>query len=186
MKWWPGGIHELSFAINLFTGDVLDYKAADFDVWKKKFDPLVWLTGTIDFWNGDDWIDDLKTGHWVTEPRHNKQLRSYGLLPWLLLGNPRRGVLATISQWEKYPLPALPKRTSARLSYLDLMTHYDDLRWAAENTGVVNPGPFERGKSQCTFCPSRVMEGPYEWTSPWKLNISCWAGLATMTTDTEE
>jgi hypothetical protein len=167
---------------------VLDYKEPDFDAWKKRFPPLHWLTGTIDYWNGDDWLDDLKTGHWVTPPKDNKQLRSYCLLPWLLSGKPKRGVLATITQWERYPLGALPKRTGARIPYLDLITHYDDLRWAAENTDVVNPGPFIEGemKSQCTFCPSRVMAGPFEWTAPWKMNISCWGGLAAMTNNVTE
>lgn len=181
---WPGddSNHEVTFALRLadLKLEVMavstDRRKPAAEAWKARFG-REWLTGTIDYLDGN-WVDDLKTGRWVGPPRTSGQLASYALLPWLLNGR-RGGMRVSFTQWEKYPLRAPPRRSAARLSDLDLAVHLDDLRWAAESDEVA---PNEH----CTFCPCRVQEGPWRWTSPWKYNVSCWSGLVQLTKKIDE
>lgn len=157
--WWPpSGLHEVTFAIELF-----DVRAERFtgprdeaDAWKAQFygNPR-YLTGTIDYLNttGIPWVDDLKTGRWPV-PYTKRQIHSYVLLPWVEEGCPldARKYRRSITQWPKYPLAELPRRSGLEhpLTTLDLACHLDDLRWSVENPDEANP--TEEG---CRFCECR-------------------------------
>lgn len=153
-QWWPaasGGLHEVTFAVNLASGEWrMPDGLIDRDTWKAAFPTTEWLTGTID-WLAPGWLDDLKTGHWPVDPVTSKQLRSYALFQWLADGKPDDwGIEATITQWEKYPLHGLPRRSSHQLTTSDMIEHLDDLRWAVSHPGEVNPTT-----EGCMFCDSR-------------------------------
>ncbi len=165
--YWPGGHHELTFAINLETASPLLHDPATgipADPWKSTFDPTKFLTGTIDWWNwnvdGDgDVLDDLKTGRWPVDAKTSRQLRSYALLPWVMAGRPDDySILTSITQWPRYPMAGKPTRTFHALSGGDLEDHLDDLRWAVAHPNEVNP--TEEG---CRFCECKP--GCPSWTN---------------------
>lgn len=153
--WWPTGVHEVSFAIDLERAEVTRYTGDKFlrDEWKAKFDPTKYLTGTIDLLDttGDaPWVDDLKTGHWPVNPKTSRQLRSYALVPWLEAGSPYSWVcVVTITQWEKYPLAGQPKRKQHIITGFDMLEHLEEVRWAVAHPNEVTPS------EQCRFCDSR-------------------------------
>ncbi len=176
-EWWTGGEHEVTFAIHLesatlrlypeavlFTNGIADVvitpEMTARDIWKARFPKDAFLTGTIDYLDWGDRastaaVDDLKTGRWPVDPNGNRQLLSYSLVPWIAAGMPMRwDGLASITQWEKYPLTGVPRRTYARPNYsaTDLMDHLGDLRWAATHPDEVNA--TEEG---CKFCPCRPL-----------------------------
>lgn len=151
--WWPTGAgrHEVTFAVELYTLRLREYTGPreGADEWKKQFSPR-WLTGTIDWLathNARPWIDDLKTGAW---PVHvdTKQLLSYAMYPYAK--HAPFPYWTTITQWPKYPLAGLPRRTGRWASELDMLAHLDDLRWAHEHPTEINP--TENG---CRFCDSK-------------------------------
>lgn len=136
----------------------LGSKPLDRDAWKKSFNANHYLTGTIDWLQlGNEetlpWVDDLKTGRWPVDPKTSKQLLSYLLVPWTLAGSPLIGWegVVSITQWPKYPLGKLPKRSSHRVSGLELAEHLEDLRWAMNSPDVANPT-----EEHCRFCPCRT------------------------------
>jgi hypothetical protein len=166
-EWWPreNSEHEATFAIEIsqdiagIAGRVQLWQPAyrlSRDEWKKAHQGN-WITGSIDWLDWGDrrcmaHIDDLKTGRWLTNPATSKQLRSYALLPWLLAGRPMNwDGIVSITHWPRYPLHALPTRTSHVLSAFDLMEHLEDLAWAVSHPDEVNPG-----HDACMFCPCRV------------------------------
>lgn len=157
--YWTGGVHEVTFAINLTANEfppiVLRYEMmrnglAEYptrDEWKAAFPAGEWLTGTIDYLEPDN-LDDLKTGRWPVDPATSKQLRSYALLPWIEAGMPIKwDIPVTITQWERYPLDGLPVRTTYILTGVDLLDHLEDLRWAAAHPEEVNATD-----DGCRFC----------------------------------
>jgi hypothetical protein len=150
--WWPPGAgeHEVTFALNLLTLELLQPpEEAVRDEWKAAFS-TPWLTGTID-WLSGSWVDDLKTGNWPVDPVTSKQLRSYSLLPWARAGFPVKwSGLITITQWPKYPLASPPQRTSHEIDGFDMAEHLSDLQWAVDHPDEVNP--TEDG---CRFCASK-------------------------------
>lgn len=147
--WWVGGQHEVTFALNLESLSPIRYpQRAGRDEWKAAFPPDKWLTGTIDYLYDDGNGDDLKTGRWPVDAHTSRQLKSYALLPWVEAGCPSGWEKAwSITQWERYPLAGLPKRTATMLTSFDLRDHLEDLRWAAAHPDEVNP--TEEG---CKFC----------------------------------
>jgi hypothetical protein len=157
-QWWPtsgGGRHEVTFAIDLFHEELTMYDPAVYretpDEWKKKFDPLRCLTGTIDWLDGTH-VDDLKTGDWPVVAEESKQLRSYALVPWLMRRKPK-GYRAPVSitQWTWYPLGGEPVRNWDTVSGVELAQHLDDLRWSMEHPEEIN-----KSDEGCKFCESRV------------------------------
>lgn len=144
--------HEVTFAIHLQTLDIHLYRGqrSGADVWKEAFDPVEYLTGTIDWLEGS-WVDDLKTGHWKVDEKTSKQLLSYALVPWILDGK-RDGWcgVVSITQWERYPLHGRPQRRVHDISDLDLALHVKDLRWARDN-----PGDINRTEDGCQYCDCR-------------------------------
>lgn len=128
------------------------------DDWKKSFDPKQYLTGSIDWlhWGTEKtlpWVDDLKTGRWPVDVKKSKQLLSYLLVPWIKAGMPVVGWkgVVSITQWPRYRLDCLPKRSSRRVTGLDLVAHLEDIRWATENPTEKNPT-----EEHCRFCPCRA------------------------------
>lgn len=154
--WWPSanGEHEFTYALNLRTLELrkFDGRGKDADIWKKVFGPD-WLTGTVDWvgqWEGIPWIDDLKTGRWPVDPR-TKQLLSYGLFDWVDQGkHPHYQAHRSITQWPKYPINGVPRRTWGPLmTGLELEEHLDDLRWSLDHPTEMNPTA-----DGCKFCDS--------------------------------
>lgn len=204
VKYWPPGTgqHEVTFAINLKDARLHlfdDYTQEvgaliDADQWKKLFDPKQYLTGSIDWldWGGPDrrpWVDDLKTGSWPPDPATSKQLRSYLLVPWIKDGMKTlgwKGVL-TITHWPKYRLDGKPKRSKAVVfSGLQMMEHLDDLRWAVDSPGEVNPLPDEYDDegnlvemSKCVFCPCREETAQTSWMQHYRYRAmdTCMPGI---------
>ncbi len=183
-EWWPtDGEHEVAFAIELFTLDVsIGPKGKETgEGWKAKFDTRRYLTGTVDYLRRAtdthyDWLDDLKTGRWVSDVRKSAQLRSYALLPWIQDGRKLswRGAVS-FTQWERYPLAALPKRTEHILTGLDMAEHLESLRYALVNpdeVNVVDTTTDRRGRtdvmSPCAFCPCRETHPASSWMQHWK------------------
>ncbi len=165
--YWIGGRHEVTFAVQLISEQVLEYHPEEHeggfsrDEWKAMFNAPEWLTGTIDYLYDDGSVTDLKTGSWEVNPETSKQLRSYGLLPWLKAGKPLRwDRTLSIDTWKKYPKHALPTRSGVVVSGLELMDHLEDLKWAATHPGEVNPTD-----EACLFCDC-------------KPNCPAWAGEA--------
>lgn len=166
--WRDGdGEHEVTFAINLVTGELRLYKGprAGADEWKKSFSYLKWLTGTIDWlhWGTDKtiaWVDDLKTGRWVTAPKESRQLRSYLLVPWVAAGMLTKWEGAvSVTHWPRYPLAAPPRRIRpARFTGLQMLEHLEDLRWSVEHPEETNPT-----EEWCRYCNSR-RDCPAVWT----------------------
>lgn len=153
--WWQGGVHESTWALNLRTLDL--QKHAGFsqarDIWKESFDPVEWLTGTID-WSSTDPLaaDDLKTG-WCPEVKYNKQLLSYGLFLWLSVQRVVDRISLSITHWPKYPLTITPVRHSWVATSIDLECHLADLQFAMDNRDLeVYDGS---GKGHCRFCESK-------------------------------
>lgn len=112
----------------------------------------------------------------MSAPEDAGQLKSYSLVPWAMEGKPwdYTGEIS-FTQWEKYPLSDPPVVTRARVTAGELALHWDKLIASMEESDV-RPG------NQCTFCPCRVQEGPWQWLSPNKYNISCWPGLVQLKT----
>jgi len=156
-RWYPtngGGRHEVTFAIQAFTEELVLYDPklhlVSADDWKKSFDPRKYLTGTIDWLDGTH-VDDLKTGDWPVSAEESKQLRSYALVPYLLRGKPSgyRG-LVSITQWTWYPLAGQPVRNWDVVTGAELELFLDDVRYTLEHPEVVNP--TDEG---CKFCESK-------------------------------
>ncbi len=153
-EWWePGkGHHEVTFALRLHDGELLTPPAGmNRDDWKAGFPSNGYLTGTIDWLAthyGGAIVDDLKTGRWPVDPATSLQLRSYALVPWVRAGRPMEwdGVVS-VTQWERYPLDGLPRRTFHSLSALDLAEHLGDLQHAVAHPGELNPND-----DNCRFC----------------------------------
>lgn len=158
--WTDGdGEHETTFAIRLVDAELRLYdghrELADW--WKKGADPREWLTGSIDWLHWGTcktvaWVDDLKTGRWITAPKDSRQLRSYLLVPWVRAGMRLdwEGVVS-VTHWPRYPLSAPPRRIRpARFTGLDMMEHLDDLRWA-----VSHPDETNATEEWCRYCPAR-------------------------------
>jgi hypothetical protein len=162
-QWWPTTmIHELAMAIKPGEAyaQLLDGGKEEKEAWKAAFD-FQWGTGTLDGydWMFDVlWIDDLKTGRFVTEEDYIEQRRFYALGLSRLLGY-RGPVNVTLTHWPRYPVPSLPSRFG-RVVEADELDDFekrlrklrDDISRAREDRGslVLNPG-----ESQCGFCPSR-------------------------------
>lgn len=171
--WWPPGPgqHEVTFAVHLKTRQLRMYDAdmvvrlddepwANFDDWKAAFDPKEYLTGTID-WLENDWVDDLKTGHWPVDEKTSKQLLSYALVPWMQNGmSPSWHGVVSITQWERYPLAGLPHRREHEVSAYDLNEHLEDCLYAVEHPERFNP--TEEG---CKFCDRRAAGLCPEWAN---------------------
>lgn len=191
-EWWkPGaGEHEVTFAVDLSAvtavlHDPEEGHDPDPDAWKKAA-PAHWLTGTIDWYvpRGDKpaWVDDLKTGRWPVNWATSRQLKSYALLDWVLAGCPLTGWThyVSITQWPKYPLDALPKRTGGVLLGLDMAEHLEDLRWAISHPEEANAGDPAGGfmENPCTFCPNREEHPSTPWMRSWKYSRmpTCWEG----------
>lgn len=153
--WWPGGVHESTWALNLRTLDLRKYtgEARGRDAWKETWSPLEWLTGTIDWSNTNPLsADDLKTG-WCPEVRYNKQLLSYGLFLWLDSGRAEDLIQLSITHWPKYPLDGLPVRHRWVATSVDLECHLADLQFSANNLDLeVFDG---NGLGHCRFCESK-------------------------------
>ena len=149
---WQGGTHELTFALNLETLELHEYRGprAWADWWKKLHGPE-WLTGTSDYETETE-VNDLKTGNWPVSPHYNPQLKSYALRHWRLAGMPmdyeRR---VSITQWQKYPIRALPTYGVSTVSGLDLMLHLESLQWARRH-----PAEYNITDEGCRFCPAKT------------------------------
>lgn len=195
--WQPGtGLHEVSFALNLRTLNIMRYRGArdGADRWKANFARLRngpdWLTGTVDWVgaiNDRPWIDDFKTGKWPVHPEI-KQIVSYGLFLWVEDKRPRRyEIERSVTQWPKYPLEAPPTRTfGGVISTLELEEHLDDLRWAIDHPDEVNPVPIGIGQwdpneplSHCSFCACREPMPGAEWLNNFRYRAAphCWPGI---------
>lgn len=171
-EWWPQpGMHEVSFAMRVFPGTTNNGKRlrdntlpetrlhlreyGPADPWKAQFDPRTHLTGSIDWVDlgGDEtaYVDDLKTGRWPVHAETSKQLRSYALVPWILMGMPGAwDGLVSITQWPKYPLAGKPMRTYYTLTSEDLMEHLEAVRWA-----MASPDEVKRDEDACRFCNAK-------------------------------
>lgn len=167
-EWWYGGEHEVTYALNLRTLDLIRYVGDDRDAWKAEFG-REWLTGTIDYAaphneEGVHWVDDLKTGTWPVSPVDNKQLQSYALYEWVRMGRPASWeALVSITQWPwSSAKAALPKRSAARATALDMSALLDDLRWALDHPTVTVVDEFG-GEGYCKFCECR--RGCPAWTT---------------------
>jgi hypothetical protein len=158
--YWSGGEHEVTFAVELSTGEVMRFGDGGHltrDEWKATF-PLAWLTGTIDYLYPDGRGDDLKTGRWPVDPALSKQLRSYALLPWLEAGRPLRWEKEwTITTWERYPLAGLPRREGHLITGFELTEHLEELRWA-----VGHPEEARPTDDGCRFCMSKKYCNEYD------------------------
>lgn len=175
--YWPStgpdaGEHEVTFAVNLLTKEVVWYKGkrAAADDWKEKRGKQgdEWLTGTI------DWvvrhkdsrrlrlIGDLKTGKakrnwetgqdegWWVSALDNKQLLSYALPFWLTEGEPLDWRIDTrIEHWPKYPLHCLPELEPGRITGLEVRLHLAELQEALE---IKTARPDEE---TCRFCDGK-------------------------------
>lgn len=162
-QWWPESmVHETAIAVKPFEayaqmqGGTKDEKEA----WKAAFGED-WATGTDDGydWMFDVlWIDDLKTGRFVTEEDYIEQRRFYALGISRLLDY-RGPVNVTLTHWPRYPVTSLPQRFGRVIEQDELndfekrlLKLRDDIRRAREDKSrlVVVPG-----EEQCVFCPSR-------------------------------
>jgi len=157
------------------------------DEWKKqaRFEPSRWVTGTIDWLGkrrGRWWVDDLKTGAWPVGVEDNKQLLSYVIVPWLMDGKPDEWECdVSITQWGKYPLAALPRRTAGLVTGFEVQEHLQDLRWALSNPQIVKPSPYGTEElPNCAGCPCREpVPGVSEWlTNFWHRTLPyCMPGI---------
>lgn len=202
--WWneSQGRHEVTFAFNPFTLKLVMFRGrrGAADAWKKgkRWNPLRWVTGTIDWLakrGGRWWVDDLKTGAFPVYPDDSGQLKSYAVVAWMLDGMPDEWECdVSIMQWPKYPLPDGPKRTWHKLTANDLRAHLDAIRWTLtdpeEQVNPVSygpPQPDENGNYQfggklpvCAGCEARLpMPGVSEWiTNFWfRTYPHCWEGI---------
>lgn len=189
--YWPAaeGRSEVTFAIELETATLIVFPGPrdGADWWKTLFDPLRYLTGTIDWLYHDGRISDLKTGAWPVDPEEHKQLLSYSLVPWIAAGMPfawEREV--DITQWGRYPLPALPVRKYWKVTGLRLMEHLEDLRWAVAHPTKVRVAPqreIPEGKLHtCAGCPSAETFPASDWMQSffYRTLPSCARGLASI------
>lgn len=182
--WRPEtGEHEVSFALQLLTLKLELFRGPRdaADAWKKSFDPLVFLTGTIDWLepatrDTHARVDDLKTGSWQPDHKESKQLRSYLLVPWILVGMPMIWIgVQSMTWWPRYRLDAKPMVRGKKVSAVSLWEHLEDLRWAVTHPDEVNVTPTtydENGRfekmSTCIFCPCRELTPQTPWMQHYK------------------
>lgn len=178
-KLWPEeGVHELALALDVVSGtvaacvvptghDARQYKTA----WKAAFDDR-WLVGSLDFAMellGSPWVDDLKTGRWVSWQAHASQQSAYALMYTLYKYGEVRECRSTVTHWPKYPIANPPNRWGCQLSvdYLNDFLHrlrvlrdqiletrrkYLDGSLTEEKLAAV----LSYG-AHCRFCPSRSL-----------------------------
>ncbi len=156
---WPGGLHEITLAYNVVTGEGRRYYGATEgkDEWKATHDDE-WVTGTLDY-VGElfdlPWVDDLKTGRFAAWDDYKAQ-QSFYCLAWSMYRfNKPQETRSSITHWPKYPKDGAPNREGHVLS-LDYLGGFakqltqlrDDVLRAREHGPALVPGP------QCTYCPS--------------------------------
>lgn len=162
-KLWPDGLHEITLALNVVTGEGQRYYGADDgkEEWKSNFGDE-YITGTLDF-IGElldcPWVDDLKTGRFVQWEDYRAQQSFYALAWSRYKYGESRECRSTVTHWPRYPKHLPPTRHGVHLS-LDYFGAYakrlsqlrdDTLRLRDQfNEGALNPGP------QCKYCPSRA------------------------------
>lgn len=157
---WPRGLHEITLALNVVTGDARRYYGASEgrDAWKTDFDDE-WITGTLDF-VGElfdlPWVDDLKTGRFAAWNDYKAQ-QSFYVLAWSRYRyEETRESRSTITHWPRYP-KHLPPTREGRVLSLDYLGGFakqltqlrDDILRAQDAGAALNPG------KQCVYCPSR-------------------------------
>lgn len=161
-QWWPEGmVHEMAMAVRPFEtyAQLVDGEKAEKEAWKAAFGEE-WATGTLDGyqWMFDVlWVDDLKTGRFVTLEQYIEQLRFYALGASRLLDY-RGPVNVTLTHWPRYPVLNEPTRFGRVIEQDELNSFEkrlvglrDDIRRAREDKTRLRLV----GGEQCTFCPSR-------------------------------
>lgn len=165
---WPnGGTHESSVALRV--DGVREVRQSHDGV----FGTREWVTGTADFYwylyDGDLWIDDLKTGKSYPDPitgenrfpqdPRSAQLKFYALAIALLTGH--NGVVhISVTHWPRLPLEARhspPDRLWATFTTDDLDQFYGELEQLYKDQEAGYNGDFRLYPGDhCKFCPSRT------------------------------
>lgn len=182
LRQWPAeGEHEVALAYNVVTGRAVrcrpptgsgrEYR----ENWKAGFD-LEWVTGTLDYvWEliGTPWVDDLKTGRFLSSTEHEAQQSFYALAWGLVKYGEIVETRSTLTHWPKYPLQAGPRRYGSVFTVEHLTRFARKL--AALRERVLD---YQRRRTHknlrlvvgewCRFCPSKsacpkhAAEGPEE------------------------
>lgn len=164
-SWWPpGGLHEVSVAVDCAGQGVAWTQIEDetaMNAWKTSM-PESWITGTLDYVGqvlGDPLIDDLKSGAWPPlPPKESAQLRFYALAALRLHSpvDPFPGrVVLSITHWPRYPVIGLPKRYYHEVlpKHLDKFEKMLRKAWKQHESGESDLTP---GALQCVFCPAKA------------------------------
>lgn len=166
--WWPveDFFHEKAFALDP-DGGVVAYDGERAEAWKAERDDR-FCTGTCDGfgWMFDTlWVDDLKTGRFVSLEEYKQQLRFYALCVVRLTAY-RGDVNLTLTHWPRYPNHGQPVRMGMVIEQDDLKAFAKQLsRLRSEilrgrdKPELVTLNPSE---SACLWCPSRGVCPAYE------------------------
>ncbi len=167
--WWPnhdqGFFHEIATAVSPFK-DYLWCPGGDPEEWKKEQSDD-YCTGTTDGygWMFDAlWVDDLKTGRWVTLEEHIQQLRFYAL------GIARRldyrgPVHVTLTHWPRYKVDNKPLRFGRVVEQDELLAFEKDLARLRDEVlrGREKPELMKLVSGpQCLWCPSKNVCSKHE------------------------
>lgn len=160
-EWWPATMtHEVALAVKPFQV-YAEHRGTreEKDAWKAGQSDE-WATGTLDGfdWMFDVlWVDDLKTGRFVSLEEYEEQLRFYALGASRVLGY-SGPVNVTLTHWPRYPVIGKPQRFGR-------VIEQDELNWFEKRLVDLRDSILrakeDRAKLElfagehCTFCRSR-------------------------------
>jgi hypothetical protein len=161
-QWWPETMrHEIALAVK--PGEAYaTYEGTreEKEAWKAAQSDE-WATGTLDGydWMFDVlWVDDLKTGRFVSLEEYQEQLRFYALGAARLLDY-RGPVYVTLTHWPRYPVINEPSRFGRTIEQDELLAfekRLSDLRDRILRARESKKIELVAGE-HCTFCRSKTV-----------------------------
>lgn len=159
--WWPDSMtHELALGVKPFEAYAkMVGTREEKDAWKAGLSDE-WCSGSLDGfdWMFDVlWVDDLKTGRFVTLEEHQEQMRFYALGASRVLDY-RGPVHVTLTHFPRYPVVNKPVRMGRVIEQDELLWFEkrlvqlrDDILRAKEDRKKLQLVAGEH----CTFCRAR-------------------------------
>ena len=157
----------MALAYNVVSGVARTYGEADSaqtkDEWKASFDDE-WIVGTLDYGQvifDTPWVDDLKTGRFVTWEDYEKQQTFYCAAYSLVAMGAVVDTRSTLTHWPRYPVYKKPSRFGYLLEAAELKAFLKSLKEFRNQALAQKPSDLVTGE-HCRFCPSRGNCSAYE------------------------
>lgn len=150
----------MAVAYNVVSGAARAYVAEnetlDKDAWKAAFNDE-WIVGTLDYGQvifDTPWVDDLKTGRFVTWEDYAAQQTFYcGVYSLLAVGS-IVDTRSTLTHWPRYPVGKRPNRFGYLIEEAELKGFLKSLLEFRNQALAQRPSSLVTGE-HCRFCPSR-------------------------------